>query len=76
MVVDRETKMYNLILCIDSITALEVPQYVSNNVAHSIVSDKDVRFISLFWSALGNLLGTKLIMGTAYYRQTSGQVEQ
>ena len=42
----------------------------------SIVSDRDPRFCSEFWSCLFARLGTQLDMSTAYHQQTDGQSER
>ena len=37
-------------------------------IPDSIVPDHNARFTSLFWKALWNLMGTKLLMSTAFHR--------
>ena len=41
-----------------------------------LISDRDVRFTSLFWTSLLNRLGVKLNLSTAYHPQTDGQSER
>ena len=41
----------------------------------TIVSDKDVRFMSYSWKTLWHLVGTKLKFSTAFHPQTNGQIE-
>nr|GEX87263.1 reverse transcriptase domain-containing protein [Tanacetum cinerariifolium] len=42
----------------------------------SIISDRDLRFVSNFWRSLLNALGTRLDMSTAYHPETDGQSER
>ncbi|KAE8876056.1 hypothetical protein PF003_g39779 [Phytophthora fragariae] len=80
--VDRFTKMVHLIPVSDTVTAAETAAHFidcvfrHHGLPESIVSDRDPRFTSAFWSSLFQLLGTKLSMSTAAHPETDGQTER
>lgn len=47
-----------------------------HGVPKTIISDRDTRMTSRFWTTLNASLGTRLNFSTAYHPQTEGQTER
>ncbi|GMF49875.1 unnamed protein product [Phytophthora fragariaefolia] len=79
---DRFTRMVHLTPVSDTVTVAETAAHFvdcvfrHHGLPESIVSDRDPRFTSAFWTALFQLLGTKLSMSTAAHPETDGQTER
>jgi hypothetical protein len=82
VVIDRLTSMVHLIPMRSTATAADVAwQFLDKIIKlhgypRSIVSDRDSRFTSRFWSQLQASSNTKLLMSTAFHPQTDGATER
>ncbi|MBW0586993.1 hypothetical protein O181_126708 [Austropuccinia psidii MF-1] len=51
-------------------------QCLLNHIPNIIISDRDPKFTSEFWTNLYETLGTKLAFSTTYHPQTDGSAER
>ena len=76
VVVDRFSKMAHFLPCSKTSTASNIAKLYFDEIVKfyglpkTIVSDRDVRFMSYFWKTLWHLVGTKLKFSMAFYPQT------
>ena len=81
VVVDRFSKMAHFLPCSKTFDASKIAKLYFDEIVKlcglpkTIVSDKDVRFMSYSWKTLWHLVGTKLKFSTAFHSQTNGQTE-
>ena len=62
---------------LDRLTRLYIDEIVKlHGISVTIVSDRDLWFISRFWLRFQKALGTTLHFSTAFYPQTDGQSER
>ena len=79
VIVDRLTKSAHFLPVsnddlLDKLAQLYVDEIVRlHGVPISIVSDRDPRFTSRFWSSLQDAMGTRLHFSTVFHPQTDGQ---
>jgi hypothetical protein len=82
VIIDLLTGMVHLVPSRTSYTARQVAElifaevYKHHGLPHSIVSDRDVLFTSLFWQHLHELIGTRLNMSSAYHPESDGSTER
>ena len=82
VVVDRLSKMVHFLPTFDAVSAEDVAAlfrdriFCLHGMPQSIVSDRDVKFTSAFWTELHRLLGVRLNLSTAYHPQSDGQSER
>jgi hypothetical protein len=82
VIIDRFTSMVHLIPIKTTTNTTELAHlYIRevvrlHGIAKSIISDRDPRFTSKFWSEVNRILGTRLLMSTAFHPQTDGATER
>jgi hypothetical protein len=82
VVIDRLSKLTHLIPTVTDATAPDVAELFVNHVVKlhgmpdQVVSDRDPKFTSVFWSTVCEIWGVKKAMSSAYHPQTDGQTER
>ncbi|MBW0530684.1 hypothetical protein O181_070399 [Austropuccinia psidii MF-1] len=82
IIVDRFRKSMRCLPCHKEDTAMDTDLLFWNNIISTcgvpkiIISDRDPKFTSEFWTNLYDILGTKFSFSTAYHPQTDGLAER
>jgi len=82
VVVDRFTKMAHFVALPADVTAEQLARkflyeiWKLHGLPEEIVSDRDAKFTSKFWSALMEALGVERKLSTSFHPQTDGQTER
>jgi hypothetical protein len=82
VIVDKLTKSANFIPVRDTYDVTDVACVFVSEVIHlhgipkKIISDRDSRFTSRFWTSLQSVLGTYLNLSTTYHPKTDGKTER
>ncbi|MBW0500802.1 hypothetical protein O181_040517 [Austropuccinia psidii MF-1] len=82
VIVDRYSKSFRCLPCHKEDTAMNTDLLFWNSIISTcgvpkiIISDRDPKFTSEFWTNLYEMLGTKLEFSTAYHLQTDGLAER
>ena len=82
VVVDKLSKMAHFIPTTTEVSAEDTSHLFHENVVklheipNKIISDRDPRFTSRFWSEVSQMMGTRQAMSTANHPQTDGQTER
>ena len=81
VVVNRFSKMAYFLPCSKTSDASKIAKLYFDKIVKlyglpkTIVSNRDVCFMSYFWKTLWHLVGTNLKFSTAFHPQTNGQTE-
>ncbi|MBW0570050.1 hypothetical protein O181_109765 [Austropuccinia psidii MF-1] len=82
LIVYRFSKSVRCLPCNKEDTAMDTAFLLRNNIISTcgvpkvIISDRDPKFTSEFWTNIYDMLGTKPAFSTAYYQQTDGLAER
>ncbi|MBW0488828.1 hypothetical protein O181_028543 [Austropuccinia psidii MF-1] len=82
IIFDSFSKSMRCLPCHKEDTAMDTSLFFWNNIIPTcgvpkiIISDRDPKFQSEFWTNLYDMLGTKLAFSTAYHPQTDGLAER